>query len=232
MAFRLKSKTQACPNGFLHVEKQTGWRNDLVAPATVWDWNGLVQAVRNHRLQNPQFRLSSNSADIANELDLENAARVAAIPGAAAIYLVNDEAPSSFTNPPHSSLQNLVATARAVSVGAKTILDFEESGEPPATHDLAVKRAAVCVDCPQNGKGGFERWFTLPASERIRKQIERKAEMELSTPSDDKLGVCEACLCPLKLKVHFPLNFILKHMAADVKAKLDPRCWILSEEKA
>lgn len=229
---KLKSRTQACPNGYLYTQKQTGWVSHLVDPITQWDFNRLCQSIRQHRLSNPQFKLSTDLGAIQEEVDTLNAARVAAIPGGD-IYVTNTgDVGASFPQPPHSSsLQALVVAAKAVSAGVKTILDFEDSGESPASHDLAVKRAAVCVDCPQNGKGGFERWFTLPASERIRKQIERKSEIGLSTPSDDNLGVCESCKCPLKLKVHFPIEFILKHMAADVKAKLDPRCWILSEEK-
>jgi len=41
--------------------------------------------------------------------------------------------------------------------------------------------------------------------------------------------VCEACLCPMKAKVHVPIHHIKKHMKPEVQAKLDLRCWITKE---
>ena len=71
--------------------------------------------------------------------------------------------------------------------------------------------------------------FTIPTSELIRKQLSMRQDMALKTESDEKLGVCNACGCPLKLKVHVPASHIKKHTSEAVKRELDPRCWIPAE---
>jgi hypothetical protein len=55
------------------------------------------------------------------------------------------------------------------------------------------------------------------------------SDRKLSTMVDAQLNVCVACLCPLKLKVHAPLEFIARHMDPETRAALDPQCWMLAE---
>jgi len=92
---------------------------------------------------------------------------------------------------------------------------------------LADSRAAICADCPKNDGGDFTAYFTEPIANKIRTQLEIRGDLQLRTPSDEKLTVCSACDCPLKLKVWVPLDHILAHTSPEVKTKLDPRCWIL-----
>ncbi len=215
------------------MQRETGWEAYKVMPHTINDFYAVAQAIRQHRMANPQFRLSTSLPAIEEELERTNAARISAIPGAAGEYLmdVGGAQPSaSFQSAPTLAAQ-VVAAVKAVSVGARTILDFEESGEPPVDNFKALERAEVCVTCPMNEAGDLTRFFTIPASEQIRKQLERKHELKLETGLDHKLNVCSACLCPLKLKVWFPLKFILTHMSDEVKAKLDSKCWITAESK-
>jgi len=72
-------------------------------------------------------------------------------------------------------------------------------------------------------------FFTKPASEFIRRQIEERHNLKLETSKDDQLGVCGACDCPLKLKMHPPIKVIRDHIGKDAIARLDPRCWIPKE---
>lgn len=113
--------------------------------------------------------------------------------------------------------------------GVKTINDWIEAGGEPVSAQLSERRAQTCVKCPLNGKGGLEEWFTKPASEAIRKQFERLKGRNLNTSVDDKLGVCTPCICPLKLKVHAPLEHIKAHLSEEVKSLLDASCWITGE---
>jgi hypothetical protein len=228
---RIRNKRANVPNGYLYVQRETGFDVSKVIPHQISDFNAVCQAIRQHRISNPQFKLNTSLPAIEAEVEAVNVARIAAMPGGRDTYLmeVGSAQPSSFSPAPVHSLQNLAAKARAVSTGAKTILDFEESGDSPVVNELATKRAEICATCPQNESGDFTRFFTIPIAERIKAQLERAHEMKLTTPFDNQLNVCGACLCPLKLKVHFPLAFILKHMSEDVKAKLDRRCWILKE---
>jgi hypothetical protein len=227
---RLKNRRQAIPNGFHYVQRESGWDNSKVAPTTVWDFNALCRAIQSHRAANPALKLNTNLTAIEAEVDAVNSARIAAIPGAAAEYLQDvGSAPASFPQAPAHSLSQVVAAAKAVSAGAKTVLDFEGSGDSPVSNEQATTRAEVCTACPKNEAGGLSRFFTIPAAAAIKAQLERAHEMKLTTTFDDKLNVCSACLCPLKLKIHFPIAFIVKHMSEEVKAKLDKGCWILKE---
>lgn len=227
---RIKNKRANIPNGYLYVQKESGWDASKVMPHTNSDFNAVCRAIQQHRQANPQLKLNTSLPAIEAEVESVNVARLQTMPGAD-IYLmdVGGAQPTSFIPAPTQSLQVAVATVRAISAGAKTILDFEESGEPPVLNELAAKRAEICVGCPKNEPGDFTRFFTIPAAARIKAQLERAHEMKLTTTFDNQLNVCSACLCPLKLKTHFPLVFIVKHMSDEVKARLDARCWILSE---
>jgi hypothetical protein len=119
--------------------------------------------------------------------------------------------------------------AKKVWQGVKTLNDWIDSQLPPVETSLSQHRAEVCAACVLNGKGGLEEWFTKPAAAAIKLQMSQLASRKLSTTVDDKLNVCTACLCPLKLKVHTPLPFITEHMSDATKNELDKNCWILEE---
>lgn len=138
------------------------------------------------------------------------------------------------TEPPKSvppefmaRLQAVAGAVRKLEAGVQVLLDWEVSGEPPVDRGTAECRALICHLCPKNKPGHMTSWFTIPASEVIRQKLDRLHGLKLFTSVDEKLGVCEACLCPLKLKVHTPLDLCRKHLTPEVKADLDPRCWML-----
>jgi len=79
-----------------------------------------------------------------------------------------------------------------------------------------------------NGRGGLERYFTVTVAKAVRKVYEVRHNMKLATPHDDKLGVCEGCSCPLKLKVHFKVEDL--QVTLDwAQKELHPLCWITKE---
>lgn len=221
------------PNGILYEQRQTGFRSWLVEPSSQWDFDWCCRIIRDHRLANPRFGFTTDMGLIADELDRVNAARVAAIPGAQDYVIAVTDAGAAN---PHQAPLNLPAKLQHVAAGlskmvtgGKGLLEWEKSGEPPVPAEQAEARAQVCAVCPKNSKDDLTRWFTVPASEFIKRQIERANNLKLATSKDAELGTCEACLCVLIPKVHTPLKFI--HMSEAVKAELDPACWILSELK-
>jgi hypothetical protein len=125
--------------------------------------------------------------------------------------------------------RSLPSRLKSVAAGGSVLVEWLRDGAEAVPKELATKRAAVCAECPKNGKGDFTRWFTVPVSEAIHAEIERKNQMRLSTPFDDRIEVCEACLCPLKLKVHMPINRIRDNLPAESHRDLDPSCWIPRE---
>lgn len=128
-------------------------------------------------------------------------------------------------------LASVVGAAKSIAAGVGALVDWLGSGAKPVDRPLAEIRAGICIGCPQNGSGGITDYFTVPAAKLIKEQLEVKNHLKIATAHDEKLGVCEACLCPLKLKVHAPLVHILDHTTDKIRAELDPRCWILSEHE-
>lgn len=124
-----------------------------------------------------------------------------------------------------------VAGVKRVAAGVGVLLEWLGSSGKGVAQELAEKRAAVCVACPKNGKGNLLDYFTGKAAEKIKTQLEIKNDLLMRTSKDKELGTCEACRCHLPLKVHTPLKHIVEHMSHDVRAALDPKCWVTAEEK-
>ena len=110
--------------------------------------------------------------------------------------------------------------------GAKSPLSWLLSGRGPVDRTLATARAQVCTTCPMNGKGPLTDWFSIPAAELIRMAIEARHDYKMETPHDAALGVCEACYCPMKTKVHEPIDLIVSEMPQADKEALWKSCWI------
>lgn len=214
---RLKSRTQCPPNGFIYVQKQTGWKGQS------WEFSTLCRQVQQHRQSNPRLKLNTNLAAIEVEVDEQNAERVMHMNGAESYIQPGGYSPKPI--PPH-----ILQVAQRVVAGENSIADWigEDGIAVPAPQSKA--RAHVCVSCPKNEKGDWTRFFTKPAAALIRRYLAQRNERKLVTEYDDQLGVCAACSCPMKLKVHTPLKHILSHIPAESKADLDPGCWVLSEE--
>lgn len=220
------------PNGYLYVQKETGWDASKVMPHTINDFRAVAQAIRQHRMANPQFKLNTNITAIENELELTNVVRIAAMPGGVETYLMEvGGAPPSFQSAPAHSLQAVAAVGANLRTGKDILFDWEESGQPPVAQELADKRAFICAACPKNGKGGLSRYFTVPAAAWVQARFEKLHELKMETPNDVNLGICEGCLCANKLKVWTPISFIKEHTPPEMMTKLDVSCWVLSEIK-
>lgn len=178
-----------------------------------------------HRMKNPavaqKFGLILNADQVKEEIKAFQRKRL------------NIPEPSLPKSGPRRPLPEVVGAAvagvKAAASGAALLLEWEESGQPPIREDVAHRRASICAECPVNGLGDYTRWFTVPISEMVRKRIQRLHAMKLSTPYDDRLGTCEACLCPLKLKVWTPMDLVQKHLRPEAKEKLWKSCWILDK---
>lgn len=226
----MKSRDAFPPNGWMFLQPETRWE------APTWQsFNVVVQALIEHRKANPALAKQHNWAldweTVAKEVDAYNDARCRAHGW---LDFVSDggaqPVPFQFPQRPFAPVGvAAIASVKRVAAGVRTLLDWLGSGGRPVAKELANSRARVCVQCPQNGKGDWTRFFTKPASDQIKLQLEIRNDLKLETPDDDKLGVCEACLCPLKLKVWAPLPHILKEMDNSTKEKLVPDCWILKE---
>ena len=227
---KLKNRRDGIPDGFQFRQKETGWY------LKTWDFESLCRELLKHRQANPQLGLSTNMNVIRDEVDHANAVRVLSYRGGET-YVTTGAI--ELSNIPKLVLPRLLKSP-AGSAGAKTVSGafvlgewFGEGGLPVAK-DVSEERARICSVCEKNqaDTGSILEWFTKKASEMIRHAFELRAEIGLTTSHDDKLEVCSACTCPLKLKVHTPIKHILDHTSDEDKAELDPGCWILSESAA
>ena len=229
----MKSRNAFPPGGWLYTQAATGWS----APPGQ-SFNVVTQALVAHRKANPglvkQHNWAIDLASVANEVDAFNDARCRAhgwldyVSGGPSDFQWPATSPRSWSRPAVAAGEGSV---KRVAAGVKTLLDWLGSGGRPVEQELANVRAERCALCPLNGKGGFERYFTVPASNAIKLQLEIKNDMKLATPSDEKLGICVGCLCPLKLKVFCPLDHIMKEMSEETFGQLHPRCWIIGEQE-
>jgi hypothetical protein len=234
----LKSEQRQIPNGFWFRQPEINWNSKKVIGLHP-SLDTLTQAVISARRANPHQAAQHNwSLDfdvVKSEVKQFNVNHCLAMGWTE--YLTD----SGGGAPPFNQAQSLlnqkqisvaVETVKRLWAGIKSVNEWLDSNDAPVSTELAEKRATTCVSCPLNGPGDFSKWFTTPASAAIKRQLEKLQNRKISTTQDEKLNICEACLCPLKLIVHVPLQIKLAHMTPDTKQALHPSCWVLSEEKA
>jgi hypothetical protein len=227
---RLKSRTQCPVNGFQFVDA-------AISPEAIqtWDFEQLCQQVQARRASNPRFNLTTDLAAIRAEVDQQNALRMLSIKGADS-YITSEGGGAPPNRLAPRGLRQVAELAgggiKRTASGAGVLRDWLGDGAVPVPNEQAERRAEVCAGCPRNAKGDWTAWFTEPVAALIRQQLSIRSDLSLSTPFDARLNVCEACGCPLKLKVHVPLNHITAHLSDEVKEKLEARCWILAEMNA
>lgn len=223
---RLKDRHRSPPDGFWIVLPQFNINRQF------WSFKEAGDFVEEMARANPRLKMPSDRRTIDNLVDIQNSIRVSRIPGASEIYLIDDskggqafsEIKKAF---PPRPVVSVVEKIKQLNSGAELLKEWKSQGYYLIPKIESNRRASVCAECPKNSSGDLSSWFTVPASEHIKKSIEGMNQENVKTDYDEKLGVCEACLCPLKLKVHTPLPLILKHLTQQSKSELHSNCWII-----
>lgn len=224
------SRSQFPPGGWEFYQPQTRWSAPTPKSST---FDQTVVLIIKHRLANPamvvRYGLKTDAGSVGAELEAYTRVRLGMAPatppgGAAVPKMQAPIAVPQLSGP----VQQAVAVVKKMAAGASLLLEWEESGMPAEPAEVAAARAFICSDCPKNDKGkSITEYFTVPAADNIHKRFQKLFAMNLTTPHDAALNVCQACLCPLKLKVHTPMILIQKRLKPEQRAELDPRCWIL-----
>ncbi len=246
---RLLSRQKQVPNGFTFRQPQINWdsRRALgMHPSFDTLVNAVISARRANAAQSAQHKLSTDRATVEMEVETYNVKVCLAngwtnylteVGGGSAVPLSPAASPQE-----QSRLAAAANHARKIWAGVKISNDWMDAADfVPAEQSTA--RAAVCVACPLNSKEGegkslIERlagFFTEQAALAIKRQIERKNQLKLSTPHDANLFVCTGCLCPLESKVHSPIKYIKAYTSPEVFAELRDkgnRCWVVKEMEA
>lgn len=231
----LKNRQMQIPGGLRFIQSDTNFRT------TPWaSFDRIVDEVIAHRQSNP-YLITTNGWSIdrktvENEVDYYNSKICESMNWN---QFLQEGAVAGPQSGPflRGHPQTLLHSAKNVAAGSQIIVEWIQSGAEAVPIAQATKRASVCAGimedgsdrCPKNVNHDLTSIFTIPVSHAIRSELKKRKDMNLETPYDEKLGVCSACSCPMKLKVHVPLNSFLHKMSGDAVADLDPRCWITAE---
>jgi len=221
---RLKSRTKFPAGGFHVLVPEAGMKAPFAG-----SFNEAVQFLYNFRRKNPALvqknGWSLDIHDIEEDVDLYNAQRMVA---AGYLNFVDIEGEIPVQKKTSSGLFRSVANAAAKAKTALAIYRdlFGPEGKVVAKEE-AERRAAICVKCPQNDiAGGLTKYFLKEAAHEIMAVAGMLKDMDVTTSQDSKLGVCQACDCPMIAKVHVSNEILKKNIKPDQIAKLDPSCWI------
>lgn len=222
------------PGGWVYFQPQTNWPQNPTAYFDGKTFEQVCQEIAAHRAANPRFGLSTDLAVIGDELDLFTCVRIRHDPnyctgGASLKALRPLPLPPAAGPAAEGGLKGAVAKLHKLSQGVGTLLEWLGSGGQVVDQRKADERGAICVACPQNQPGGIETIFTAPAAEKIRRHLALKNDMALKTVHDEKLQICQACLCVTSLKCWVPIAHVVKKLTPEMRAQLHASCWILSE---
>lgn len=214
---QLRQRNKQIPNGLRFYIPQTKWTTGGGS------FNSIVDQVIAHRAANPWLKQPTDRPTVEAEVDSFNA-NLCVQMGWNDFVIGGDPSPP-LLNPP--SLGQRLAN---VAAGSEVIIEWIASREEAVAPEKANARAAVCAKCPMNEKGDWLRFFTKPVSEAIRGALSLRSNWNLTTPDDFHLGTCTGCDCPMRLKVHIPIERIRQKLKPETLARLHPDCWIPKEK--
>ncbi len=213
---KLKSREFFVPNGFQYSVPPLNWKS----PPGI-SFNSCVQQVYALARANPGVDMPRTIPEIEHAVEQANVQRCLQNGWVDYVHLDPEETPPKWFPPQQAS-----RFAGKLAVGAKTLVAWLGNGANPENKEEAARRASICATCPQNQPGELSSFFERATSELIRRQVEFARDCELTTPADSKLGVCAVCACPLKLKVHVPLETIHAKLSAATLSELPEICWM------
>ena len=227
----LITRRKTPPGGWKFRQAETRWENPMPLAGS---FEEAVERIIKHRQANPRFNLPTDFETVSTELDnftclrLNNDPKQCTDAGGAAKKALALLRQGRLQAGSGSAAGG--SSVKRIAAGVQLLVHWLGSGGEPVGQELADARASVCSDCPLNTKGDWKAMFTVPVAEQVRKQLEMRQALKLTTKYDDKLHVCLACLCPLRLKVHAPTEHILDYTASSVWNALDPGCWMTKEK--
>lgn len=221
------------PNGgWRFYSAQTKW--SIPHPLGV-TFQGAVDLIVQHRLKNQSITrkhgLSTNWSEVADELEAFTRQRLGLMEDSPPKHLPHQPVePEAAAGGVEGFLKSAGRRGKAVLTGIKVYIDtFGESGRPVDLKE-AERRASICATCPKNEKGDWKSFFTEEAAAGIMGVYAILRDLDLKTSHDEGLGICSACLCPMRQKVHVKLEHILRRTNEETIARLKeaPRCWIVA----
>jgi len=222
---KLKSRDKFIPGEFQAIHPEAG----QTAP-----WKGsfseIVRKELDFRSRNPALveknGWSLDPDDVADDIDRYNAHRMVAA-GYLNFVDLEGESPVQKKTGLMGKLRNAANAVGNIKTALAIYRDlFGPDGKVIAKEE-AERRASVCVACPKNDvTGGLTKYFVKETARELMLVAGMLKDMDVSTSLDDKLGVCQACECPLRAKIFVRNDILKKHIKSDQVAKLHESCWI------
>lgn len=242
---RLKSRSAFPPGEFQVLHPEAGMKEPFKG-----SFNEAVMFERGFRRKNPalaqKLGLPDDQTAVENWVDEFNANRCVAHGWTSFVNLDSAVSESSFAIPDAQKKTRGPNWPKPAAGAAKAAADAYTSlfKDGPVERALAEDRAAICSQCPQNNThASLASLFTSAAASAVTSLIGMVRDMNMNTSLDSSLGICDACLCPMKAKVHVRIGTLTGSMPNDVWPKLQregdivenevrrhvERCWILTE---
>lgn len=231
--------------GWIYHEPATGWSTKTPMSD---NFDSTVQKIIQHRLANRAYNLSVDRMDVELALMDQTAQRIikeAPEHVTEWVVPVDDEAKKKSQaqkpSPPRraaadvlhaapSAVDRILGRIRSIARGAATLADWIGDGAVPVSPFVADRRGAICAGCPMNRPADdFADVVTGSIAEAISAQTIVKNAAGLASAHEDKLGFCDACGCPLRLKVWVPLHTIKARTEQETMDAFHPACWIRNE---
>lgn len=231
----LKSKSKFPPGGWQFFDPTLRWSPPTPLGSTFDQTVDQIVAVRmNNKARHPT--LETGRSAVADQLEKYTCTRLGNNPewctGIAQKKTFTSKVESSMDihpesrNPWSKSLAKLVGVKR-IAGGARILSDWLGDGGIPVEPSVSQARADICLNCPKNTKGGFlVSKITKPIADAIKEQLRVKHELGLTVNGEENLHTCAVCICQLQLKVHTPIDYILKHTSNEVMKEFPSFCWI------
>lgn len=115
-------------------------------------------------------------------------------------------------------------TLAGVLQGTQTLISWQVAGRPKVETGEAVRRAEVCLRCPENlsvqGCSGCNNPLTALVKSFVGMQ---------NLPQISGLGSCSVCGCALSAKIWLPLDILKSHMDEKQLSEFPEWCWLQSQ---
>lgn len=137
-----------------------------------------------------------------------------------------------------AAITRLSKSAGLVEAGGRVLIKWLGDGAKPVPIEIAQRRANVCLSgapegkpCPHNRDGHSLLQLTANTVRAIAEQMNVREHLRLRVEGEENIHSCAICRCPLKLKIHVPIETILSHTDDETLMAMPQYCWMKTEQQ-
>lgn len=111
--------------------------------------------------------------------------------------------------------------------GAKTLTEWLGEGGITVDQETAQRRTDTCLKCDLNQ---FGNQIVDVVAAAIKKTVELKNDLGLTTNGIKNLETCQLCSCPLRLKIFVPISNVKRSLTPKEFELAPAFCWMVTEK--